>query len=68
MCGALQTSLGLKQEGISVNDTTNSAGHYSFTGYISASGVYYLRVAFDGPAAYGASVSPPITVTVVIVA
>jgi hypothetical protein len=49
---------------ISANKNTDSAGRYSFTGYISQSGVYYMRAHFDGTTTYGASVSPPITVTV----
>jgi len=50
---------------ISANKNTASTGAYSFTGYISQSGTYYLRAHFDGTTTYAASVStPPITVTV----
>ena len=49
---------------ISANKNTASTGAYSFTGYISQSGTYYLRAHFDGTTTYGASMSTPTTVTV----
>lgn len=49
---------------ISANKNTNTGGAYSFSGYISAAGTYYIRANFDGTTTYGASVSNAITVVV----
>ena len=50
---------------ISANATTKAGGAYSFAGYISQTGSYYLRAHFDGTATYAGSVSNAILVRVV---
>jgi outer membrane murein-binding lipoprotein Lpp len=49
---------------ISTNATTKAGGAYSFSGYISLAGTYYLRVHFDGTTAYAGCVSNAKTVKV----